>query len=64
MARTILDQEIVSHIDKCFTLKGMKASAKKRNYTTSGRNSQGDVMCHLQTNAGEEEGKEDCQVNL
>ena len=64
MALTILDQEVVRHIGKCFTLKGMKTSAKKRNYTTRGRISQGDVMRHLQTNAGEEEGEEDCQVNL
>ena len=33
MARTLLDREVVKHIDKCFTKKGMKNSVNKGSYS-------------------------------
>ena len=32
IARTILNAEVIKHIDKCFTMKGMKTSVKKGGY--------------------------------
>ena len=65
VARTILDKEVVKHIDTCFTKKGMKTSMQKRNYAKR-KSCQGDVVSHLQINAGDQEKEksgEECQVS-
>ena len=35
MGRTLLDREVVKHIDQCFTQKGMNTSVKRGSYSKS-----------------------------